>query len=88
MSSLNSLNAAVVTSLITYFIELSCVVVTVINTDLSSINADIDTNAEVWWHEWALRTVLLENHLSLEEGTLRCARVYDLWFCQHDRFVF
>ena len=88
MSSLNSLNAAVVTSLITYFIELSCVVVTVINTDLSSINTDIDTYAEVLWHEWALRAILLEDHLSLKESTLRCARVYDLWFCQHDRFVF
>ena len=88
MSSLNSLNAAVVTSLITYFIELSCVVITVINTDLSSINADIDTNAEVLWHEWALRTILLQDHLSLEESTLWCAGIHDLWFCQHDRFVF
>ena len=63
--------AARVSILITYFVELPRVVVTVVDSDLSPEDANVHSDSEVIWHEWALGAVLLQNHLPLEEGALR-----------------
>lgn len=49
--------------------ELSGVLVAVSDADLSSENADIEADAEVFGHKWA-HTVALKDHLPLEEGSL------------------
>ena len=72
----------------TYGEELSGVVICVIEADLSAVDANVDTNAKIVWHEGALGAILLENHLALEEGTLWGSRVDYLWLCDHDRLVF
>ena len=79
--------AARVSILITYFVELPCVVVTVVDADLSPEDANVHSDSEVVRHEWALGAVLLQNHLSLEESALRGARVFDFWLGQHDGLV-
>lgn len=50
------------------------------------MNADVETDAEVLWHEGA-HTVTLEDHLALKEGTLGDTRVHDLGLNDHDGLV-
>lgn len=76
-----------VSILITYFVELPCVVVAVVDADLSPEDANVHSDSEVVRHEWALGAVLLQNHLPLEEGALRGARVFDFGLSQHDGLV-
>lgn len=58
----------------TYSEEISSVGIAVINADLSAKNANVKTNAEVIRHEGA-HSVTLEDHLTLEESSLRDARI-------------
>ena len=53
----------------TYVKELAGVLVSVSNTDGTAVNADVEANTEVLWHEWA-HAIALKDHLALEEGTL------------------
>ena len=50
------------------------------------MNADVETDTEVLWHEWA-HTVTLEDHLALEEGALGNTGVHDLGLNDHDGLV-
>jgi hypothetical protein len=56
---------------VTYVKELASVLVTVVDTDASSKDADIKANAEIGWEHWKARTVLLKDHLALKEHALR-----------------
>ena len=49
----------------TYGEELSSVVITVVKANASTVDADINTDSKVIWHERGLRTVLLKDHLAL-----------------------
>ena len=88
MSSFEQLFEAGVSILITYIIELSCIVIAVVDTDLSSVNSNINSDTKIGWHERTLRAVLLEDHLSLKECSLWGTRVSDLRFSEHNRLVF
>ena len=67
----------------TYLEEFSCVLITIIYSNGSATNADIEADSEVSGLEWHLGAVLFENHLSLEEGALRGSAVYHLWLGDH-----
>ena len=56
-----------------YLEELSRESITVINAELATVDANVEADAEVAGHEWALGAVLLQRHLPLEEGALRRA---------------
>lgn len=68
--------------------ESSSVFVAVVNSNLASVNANIATDAEVLRHEGGLRTVLLEDHLTVEESTLESSTVGLTGLSDHDGFVF
>lgn len=71
----------------TYGKELSGVLIAVIDSNGSATDADVETDFEVEglkWHVWA---VLLNDYLSLEEGTLWGSRVDLLWLGDQDRSV-
>ena len=88
IGSFEQLFEAGVSILITYIIELSCIVIAVVDTDLSSVNSNINSNTKIGWHERTLRAILLKDHLSLKECTLWGSRVSDFRFSEHDRLVF
>ena len=71
----------------TYFVETASIVVASKDSDNAAINGNIDANAEVFWHEWGTRTVLFENHLSLEESALWNSSINLLWLCDLDGLV-
>ena len=54
----------------TYVEESARVFVAVGDADCSTEDADVLADAEVRRHEWAARAVLLEHHLSVQEGAL------------------
>lgn len=64
-------------------VEFTCVLVTVGETDLTSINGDVSTNCEVLGHEGVSWVVLVEKNVSLEEGSLRNSTVLLLGFHEH-----
>ena len=64
--------------------ELSCVLITVVDADASAENANVQTNSEVPRKHGEARTVLLEDHLSLEEDSLRSATVDLAGLTDHD----
>lgn len=67
-----------------YLEELSGVVITVVDSNLASIDADVETDVEVLGQEGGLGAVLLENHLALEEGTLEGSTVGLAGLSDHD----
>jgi len=67
----------------TYIKELSCVLISVIDTDCTSMDANIKTNTEVLRHEWA-HTITFKDHLALKECTLRNTRVHLLGLNNHN----
>jgi hypothetical protein len=71
----------------TYLVEVSCETVTVVNSELAAIDADVESDAKVLGHKRSIRTILLEGHLSLKEGSLWGATVDLLWFSDHYGFV-
>ena len=62
------------------------IIVTVINADAAAIDADIETNTEVLGHE-SVHAVGLEDHMALEESTLRNTGVLNLGLSDHDGLV-
>ena len=68
-------------------VEVSCETVTVVNSELAAIDADVKSDAKVLGHKRSIRTILLEGHLSLKEGSLWGATVDLLWFSDHYGFV-
>ena len=71
----------------TYHEELSRVLITVVNAELTSIDADVATNGEVLRHEGLLGSVTLENHVSLKESALRNSTIGLLGLGDHDRLI-
>jgi hypothetical protein len=65
---------------VTYLEEFSSVLINIINSNRSTADTDIKTDSEVGWLEWHLGSVLLDDHLSIEESALWCSRVDLLWF--------
>ena len=55
---------------LTYLEELTSILITSVESVYASMNSNICSNSEVNWHEWSTRSILLEDHLSLEEGSL------------------
>jgi len=64
-------------------VEFTCVLVTVGETNLTSIDGDVSTNCEVLGHEGVSWVVLVEKNVSLEEGSLRNSTVLLLGFHEH-----
>ena len=75
-----------VTVILTYIEERASVLITISNADGAAVNANVKANTEVLGHEGS-HTVAPENHLTLEESTLRHARVFFLRLDNHNRFV-
>lgn len=70
------------------FEEFSGVGITVSHSDRSAADSDIEADSEVGWLEWHGGAVLLDDHLSVEEGSLWGSTVGLLWLGDHDRSVF
>lgn len=68
--------------------ELTSVLISVINSNTSAIDANVETDTEILGHERLLGSIWLEHHLSLQEGTLRSTRVDLLGLSDHNGFVF
>lgn len=71
----------------TYLEESPRVFVSIIDANGSATESDIKANSEVGWLEWHLASVLLEDHLSLQEGSLHCSTVDFLWFGDQNRAI-
>ena len=69
----------------TYRVVPASVVITVINADLTAIDASVSAEAEVVWHERI--AIGLVDDVALEEGTLRGSRVGLLGLSDHDGLV-
>lgn len=65
----------------------SSVVITLVDSDASSGDTNVDSDREVFWKERQTRAVLLQNHLSLEEDSLRGSSVHLLGLIEHDGVV-
>ena len=81
-------NVLVVIKNVTYCKEFSGILITVVNSNSSAADSNIESNSEIFWLEWHIRTILLDDHLSFKESTLRCTRIDLLWFCNEDGSVF
>lgn len=55
---------------------------------MTATKTDIVANSEIGWLEWHLTSVLLKDHLSLEEGSLWGSAINLLWLGDHDGSVF
>lgn len=67
-------------------VEGASVLITVVDADLSSVNSRVASDRKVIGHVSV--TVVLENNLAFQEGSLRDARVDLLGLSDHDRLVF
>lgn len=74
--------------LITYIKKLSSIFVAIINSNWSSANSNIKSHSEISWFERHLWAILLDDHLSLEEGSLWSSTINLLWLGNHDWSVF
>ena len=72
---------------IAYLEELSGVLIAVIDADATAENANVKANSEVTRKHGKARAVLLQDHLSLKEDTLRSATVDLSGLTDHDRVV-
>lgn len=68
--------------------EGSGVFVTVINSNDAAKNRNITPDGEIVWHEGAITSVVLKNHLPLEERTLWASTVHFFWLSNHNGLVF
>lgn len=73
---------------VTYNVKVTGKLVAIVNSELAAVDADVKANAKVLGIEWPVGTVLLEGHLTLEEGALRSAAVDLLWLSDHNGVVF
>lgn len=72
---------------VTYIEELSGVLIGISNADGTTVDTDVKSDTEVLRHEGG-HTVVLQDHLTFEEGTLGDAGVNLLAFDDHDGLVF
>mmetsp|Transcript_14599 Transcript_14599/g.16132 ORF Transcript_14599/g.16132 Transcript_14599/m.16132 type:complete len:242 (-) Transcript_14599:176-901(-) len=69
-------------------VELSCVLITIINEDITSIDIQSLTNTNVFWQNLASGSIALLNNSSLQENTLRGTTVGLFGFINSQRIVF
>ena len=65
---------------ITYFKIFTSILITIVNSNSSSANSDVESDSEISWFKWHLGSILLNYHLSLKESTLWCTRINLFWF--------
>jgi hypothetical protein len=70
----------------TYFKEFSAVIITIIDADLSAVDSNVAANAEVLGKVGL--AICLDDHVALQERTLRDSTVLLLRLCDHDRPIF
>lgn len=73
--------------IVTYNHEFSSVFIGIVDTENTSIDSNIETNREVCGHEGLLRAITLEDHVSLQEGSLGNTTVRLLRLSNHDGLV-
>ena len=71
----------------TYFEELPSVAVAIVDANGPAAQSEVKAYSEVGWLERHVRTVLLQDHLSLEESTLHGATVDHFGLYDQDRSV-
>ena len=74
--------------LLTYNKEFSGVLITIVDSNGSSTDADIKSDLEVQWLEWHIWTVLLNDYLSLQETALWSSWVDLFWLTNQDWSIF
>jgi len=67
--------------------EFSTVLIAIINSNGSSADSNVKTNSEVLWLERHIWAILLDDHLSLQEGSLWGTTIDLLWLRDQDRSV-
>lgn len=67
--------------------EFTRVLVAVVDPDGPTANANIEADSEVSWLERHLRSVLLQHHLTVEEGALHRACIHLFWLDHKDGSV-
>jgi hypothetical protein len=72
---------------LTYHHELSGVLIGIVDAEDTPIDSDVKANAEVGGHEGLLRAVTLEDHVSLQEGSLGNTTVRLLGLSDHDGLI-
>lgn len=60
----------------TYLEEIPSVLVRIIDTDRSAADSDVEADSEVGWLERHVGAIRLQDHLSIEEGSLHRAAVH------------
>ena len=64
----------------TYLEELTSVLISIVYTDGSTAETNIKSDSEISGLEWHVTSVLLKDHLPLEEGTLHSTSIDNLGF--------
>lgn len=68
----------------TYSKEFSSVFITVINSNGSAADANVEAYSEISWLKWHTGAILLDDKLSFEESTLWSSTVDHLWLSNHN----
>jgi len=68
--------------------KFSGILISVIDSNSSSANSDIESYAEIFWLEWHFWAVLLQNHLPVKECSLWSSTVDHFWFCDENWSIF
>jgi len=58
--------------------------ISVIDSNSSSADSDIEAYSEIFWLEWHFGTILLQNHLPVKECSLWSSTVDHFWFCDEN----
>ena len=66
---------------LTYLIETTSVLITVIDAHGTTVDGHINADAEVFWHEGC--SIAFKSNVTLEELTLGDTRVRLLWLSDH-----
>lgn len=74
--------------MVTYIEKLSGVLITIVNSDCSSIDTNVKANSEIGRQQWSFRAILLENHLPFQKYSLGCSTVHLSWFTNHNWMIF
>ena len=69
---------------ITYLKVFTRILIAIVNSNCTSTDSNVKSDSEIRWFEWHLRSILLDDHLSLKESTLWCTRIYLFWFCDQN----
>ena len=62
--------------------------ISIVDSNATTVDSNVKTNTEILRHKWFLRSVRLEDHLSLEESTLWGTRINLLGLSDHNRLIF